>query len=213
MHLLDLFCGTKSISREFEKHGWTTTSVDFDEKTQPDICLDILHVTKELILEYGRPDAVWASPLCTHYSVARTTAKTPRDLVGSDKLVAKALEIASWFNCPFFLENPHSGLLKSRDVVRGISMGIVDYCQYADEDFRGRYRKRTAIWTNTDWIPSRALCKPVTCQFCSNNKRHDTHVTRSYSLNQLYSIPEAIPREICVFLNSRLSAQTDSQSS
>ena len=155
MHLLDLFCGTKSISREFQQHGWTATTLDNNPKTHPDICIDILHVTKELILEFGKPDAIWASPLCTQYSRARTTATTPRDLLGSDKLVAKVLEIASWFDVPFFLENPHSGLLKTRDVVQGIPMRVLDFCAYADESFPGRYRKRTAIWIDTPEIGCR----------------------------------------------------------
>ena len=49
--------------------------------------------------------------------MARTTAKTPRDLAGSDKLVQKVLDLAKYFDIPFFMENPHSGLLKTRDVV------------------------------------------------------------------------------------------------
>ena len=88
-HLLELFCGTKSISEVFEQHSWTCTSLDFDPKMEPTICCDILDVTPEMILKHGKPDAIWASPLCTHYSMARTTAKTPRDLEGSDKLVKR----------------------------------------------------------------------------------------------------------------------------
>ena len=42
-------------------------------------------------------DMVWASPPCIQYSKARTTAKTPRDLEGADKLVSKALEIIDYF--------------------------------------------------------------------------------------------------------------------
>ena len=111
-HLLELFCGTKSISKVFEQHRWTCTNLDFDPKMKPAICCNILDVTPEMILERGRPDAIWASPLCTHYSRARTTAKTPPDLEGSDKLVQKVLDLGKYFDVPFFLENPHSGLLR-----------------------------------------------------------------------------------------------------
>ena len=62
------------------------------------------------------------------YSRASTTAKTPRDLEGSDKLVQKVLDLANHFNILFFLENPHSGLLKTRDVVQGVPMRVIDYC-------------------------------------------------------------------------------------
>ena len=53
----------------------------WDPKMKPTICCNILDVTPEMILKHGKPDAIWASPLCTHYSMARSTAKTPRDLV------------------------------------------------------------------------------------------------------------------------------------
>ena len=105
-HLLELFCGTKSISKVFEQHGWTCTSLDFDPKTKPSICCNILNVTTEMILQRGRPDVIWASPLCTHYSIARTKAKTPRDLEGSDKLVQKVLDLAKYFDVPFFHGKP-----------------------------------------------------------------------------------------------------------
>ncbi len=133
-HLLDVFCGTKSISHVFEQHGWTCTTLDFDPKMEPTICCNILDVTPEMILEHARPHIIWASPLCTHYSMARTAAKTPRDLAGSDKLVQKVLDLAKYFDIPFFMENPHSGLLKTRDVVQGIPMRVIDYCTYADDD-------------------------------------------------------------------------------
>ena len=61
----------------------------------------------------GNVDLVWASPLCTHYSRARTTARTPRDLEGSDALVRKCLDLADRLFCNIFLENPESGLLKN----------------------------------------------------------------------------------------------------
>ncbi len=211
-HLLELFCGTKSISKVFEQHGWKCTSLDWDPKMQPTICCNILDVTPEMILEHGRPDVIWASPLCTHYSRARTTALTPRDLEGSDKLVQKVLDLAKHFDVPFFMENPHSGLLKARAVVQGIPMRVIDYCCYADDDFPGKYRKRTAIWTNTGWSPARPLCVPSTCHFCTDGKKHDQGAQRrtkegkhQHSLHQLYSIPPALPEELVNWLGTSLA--------
>ena len=100
-HLLELFNCTGSIKRVFERHGWSVCSVDNVESFNPTICTDIRDVTEEGILFYGYPDAIWASPLCTEYSRARTTAKTPRNLEFADSLVRKALEIASWSNAVF----------------------------------------------------------------------------------------------------------------
>ena len=130
----------------------------------------MLNVTPEMILEHARSHIIWASPLCTHYSMARTTAKTPRDFAGSDKLVQKVLHLARYFDIPFFMENPHRGLLKTWDVVQGIPTHVIDYCQYADDDWPGRYRKRTSIWTNTGWYPARPPCIPSTCHFCTDGK-------------------------------------------
>jgi hypothetical protein len=209
--LLELFCGTKSISKVFERHGWACTSLDWDPKMQPTICCNILDVTPEMISHYGRPDCIWASPLCTHYSQARTTALSPRDLGGSDKLVQKVLDLAHHFDIPFFMENPWTGLLKTRSVVKDIPMRVIDYCQYADATWPGRYRKRTSVWTNTDWVPARSLCNRKVCHFCSDGKKHDQEAQRrnsrgqdQYSLHQLYSIPPALPEELVQWLNSRL---------
>ena len=141
--------------------------------------------------------------MCTHYSMARTTAKTPRDLEGSDKLVQKVLDLANHFDVAFFLENPHSGLLKTRDVVRGVPMRVIDYCVYADDDWPGRYRKRTSIWTNTSWQPARPLCIPSACHFCTDGKTHDQGAQRrtkegksQHTLNQLLLDPFSNPRGI-----------------
>eukprot|EP00969_Alexandrium_andersonii_P348801 15422360-Alexandrium_andersonii.AAC.1 len=63
----------------------------------------------------GHFDVVWASPSCALYFKARTRARTPRDLEGEDALVARCLEITQYL-APhlWFLENPDSGLLKTR---------------------------------------------------------------------------------------------------
>ena len=103
MHLLELFSGTGSIGRVFERNGWTVCSVDIVDSFNPTICADIRDVTEEEILYYGYPDCIWASPPCTEFSRARTTAKTPRNFELADSLVNKALEIASWFPGTFFL--------------------------------------------------------------------------------------------------------------
>ena len=90
-------------------------------------------------------------------------------------------------------------------------MRVIDYCQYADDDWPGRYRKRTAIWTNTDWYPARPLCVPSTCHFCTDGKKHDQGAQRrtkdgkhQHTLHQLYSIPPELPEELVNWLGTNL---------
>ena len=197
--LLELFCGNKSVGKVFHAAGWEVISVDILKKFEPDICCDILELKPEDLSQ--RPDLLWASPDCTMYSMARTTGG-PRDLIGADKLVQKVLDLADYFKCPYFFENPF-GLLRTRPLVQGIPMRIVDYCIYnQDDSHTHRARKRTCIWTNTNWEPRRPLCKKD-CGFCDENGRHLDYAQRipkdgrpRHTQAQLYAIPRALIQEL-----------------
>ena len=141
------------MGKAFQDEGWLVTSVDIREDFNPSILCDVMAFDVKML--EGPVDLLWASPPCTHYSSARTTAKTPRDLVGSDALVAKVLDLADELACYYLMENPNSGLLKTRAVVAQCPhMRVLDYCKYGSP-----YRKRTSIWTNSTWEPSRPLCR------------------------------------------------------
>jgi len=147
--LLEGFCGTKSIGKVFDQNGWDVVSVDFNERFEPTICKNVLDLTPQDIINKlpkfsKKVSVIRASPMCTQYSKARTQGG-PRDLEGADALVQKVLDLAKYFDVPFFMENPYTGLLKSRVVVKEIPVRVIDHCSYADESFPGRYRKRTGI--------------------------------------------------------------------
>jgi hypothetical protein len=199
--LLELFSGTGSVGNAFRAIGWEVFSVDIDPASKPTLVANVLDLQLDTLPP--RVNCIWASPPCTHYSIARTKAKTPRDLEGSDALVRKVLAIIGYYECPdWFMENPHSGMLKGRDVVAGLPMRVVDYCKYGKP-----YRKRTAIWTNTDWIPQQTLCT-YDC-LASSGSKHTASAQQvpssstdvRFSRNELYSIPPALCDEIAGFVS------------
>ena len=200
-HLLELFSGTGSVGKVFREAGWRVTSVDCEAKFDPTICCDVLALEPSMI--EGPVDLIWALPPCTHYSIARTTAKTPRDLEGSDRLVRKVLDLADQLFSHYLMENPHSGFLKVRNVVSGIPYRTVDYCMYHDDRFSHQARKRTAIWTDTDWFPERPLCRK-NCGGCVGGRHTDlaqrgpskTNPTSRHTLEELYAIPPLLVEDI-----------------
>ena len=70
--VLELFAGTRSISKAFERRGHKTFCVEWNKEFDDiDLYKDIRELTAEEILEkFGRPDVIWASPECTTYSLA-----------------------------------------------------------------------------------------------------------------------------------------------
>jgi len=206
-HLLELCSGTGSVGRAFSARGWRVTSVDLDPRAHATITSDIHDVSADdIVARFGPVDFIWASPPCTHYSCARTKASTPRDLEGSDAIVQKVLDLARELGAKFLMENPYTGLLRTRPVVAGIPMRVVDYCMYG-----APYRKRTALWTNTEFAPTRALCS-YNCGSCEG-RRHKERAQRgswagagggrrSQGLRTLYALPEALCAEIAAFADS-----------
>ena len=153
--LLELFSGSGSVGSVFKMHGWEVVSLDSDPSCGATICADIL--TFDYRALGGAFDVVWASPCCTHYSIARSKANTPRDMEGADALVRRALEIIEQFGpLAWALENLQSGLLRTRGVVAGLPFVDVDYCANG-----APFRKSTRILTNlvlTPPLPSRHGC-------------------------------------------------------
>ena len=195
MRIWDICCGTGSVSNVWREHGHEALTLDIDPKCSPDICTDIMSWEyTDFSLE--DPDAIWCSPPCTHYSIARTNAKTPRDLEGADAIVQRCLDIiAYWRPRYWFIENPQTGLLKTRYVVQGLNFKDVDYCMYG-----APYRKRTRLWTNcTNWIP-RPLCThashPMTAQKGPSKRAGQLIRDDNCSLQTLHSIPQELTREI-----------------
>ena len=202
MRIWDICCGTKSVSNVWKENGHETLTLDIDPKCMPDICTDIMSWEyTDFSLE--PPDFIWCSPPCTHYSIARTKAKTPRDLEGSDAIVQRCLDIIHFWRPKYWvIENPQTGLLKTRQVVQRLNFKDVDYCMYGKP-----YRKRTRLWTNcADWIP-RPLCTNETHRFTAQkgpSKRAGLLIQGDdCSLETLHSVPESLTRELMLYANEQ----------
>ena len=152
--LLELFKGAGSIGRAFEARGWEVVSLDILPKFTPTICCDILRWDYRAAFPPGRFDFVWASPVCTEYSQALTTR--PRRLHEGDALVLRAIEIIAYLAPRLWaIENPQTGLLKTRPFMQRLGFVDATYCLYGTP-----FKKQTRFWTNMRWAPSCGLCGP-----------------------------------------------------
>jgi len=160
MNVLELFSGTGSVGKVCKQLGWNVVSVDM--LLPADHQVDIMEFDYK---QYPKNhfDIVWASPPCTNYSLLKkcwygrklkdssiyTKEKNAIEQDEADKLVLKSLEIIDYFKPElWFLENPQTGNLKNREIMKDIPFYDVDYCMYSDWG----YKKRTRIWTNKqDW--------------------------------------------------------------
>ena len=194
MRIWDICCGTGSVSRVWRGAGHDTLTLDIDPKCSPDICTDLMS-WDYTAFALEPPDFIWCSPPCTQYSIARTKAKTPRDLEGSDAVVQQCLDIIRYWRPRYWIiENPQTGLLKTREVVQGLDFKDVDYCMYGTP-----YRKRTRLWTNCTWTP-RHLCThsthPMTAQRGPSRRAGRLIQGDDVSLHTLHSVPKELTREI-----------------
>ncbi len=168
MNVLELFCGTKSISRSFSVRDHDCFTVDIDASFAPHLAKDVLKLTPEdLPAKFQHPDVVWASPPCTTFSVASMGhhwtggkgAYIPRtkeaeiglELMRKTVAIIHALRPKVWF-----IENPR-GLMRKLIAFPEDMPHIhhtVTYCQYGDKRM-----KPTDIWTNCRiWTP-KPMCK------------------------------------------------------
>lgn len=157
MKVLELFAGTRSIGKAFEKHGHEVYSIEWNKDFENiDWYEDIGKITAQDIIDrFGHPDVIWASPDCTSYSLAaishhRVKNKETGNLDPitdyakfCDKVNAHVIDLIHELNPKyFFIENPRGGLC-NMTFMQGIPKYLVTYCQYGDTRM-----KPTHIFTN-----------------------------------------------------------------
>lgn len=167
MRVLELFAGTRSIGKAFEKRGHKVYSVDWNNDFENiDLYADISKLTaSEIIEKFGKPDVIWASPDCTSYSIAAISHHRKREDDGNlapvseyakfcDKTNTHLLELIKELNPKYwFIENPRGGLRKMR-FMQGLPRYTVTYCQYGDKRM-----KPTDLWTNHHNPKFKPMCK------------------------------------------------------
>jgi hypothetical protein len=203
---LVLFTGTGSVDRSLEAAGFQVDSLDIDPKCGATWTCDIMDWDAWKDMTPGKYDFIWASPPCTHYSQARTRAKTPRDLEHADSVVQRTLDII-FYLAPlgWLMENPQTGYLRTRDVIVGLPFRDVCYCRYSD-GINHRYRKCTRLWGVLPGFVPRPLCTPSTpCDLSKETRKHPQvaqrfergqDASKIMTLAMLYSIPKALTDDI-----------------
>lgn len=157
MRVLELFAGTRSIGKAFEKHGHKVYSIEWDKDFENiDWYEDIGKITAQDIIDrFGRPDVIWASPDCTSFSIAAISHHRRKNLeTGNldpvsdyakfcDNVDQHVLDLIRELKPKYwFIENPRGGMRKMT-WMQGLPRYTVTYCQYGDTRM-----KPTDIWTN-----------------------------------------------------------------
>jgi site-specific DNA-cytosine methylase len=152
MKILELFCGTKSISKAFVGGGHSAFTIDIEPHFKPDLCVDILKFDISMLpKEWQHPDVIWASPPCTTFSVCTISKHwkngqcvSSRGFIGL-ALVMKSIEIIKQLKPKYyFIENPR-GMLRNQPFMLEFPRHTATYCQYGE-----KYQKPTDIWTNAE---------------------------------------------------------------
>ena len=121
MRALVLFSGTGSVDRSLAAAGFQVDNLDIDPKCGATWTCDVMDWDAWRDMAPGTYDFIHTSPPCTMYSIARTTAKTPRDMDGADRVVQRTLDIIAHLKpLGWLMENPQTGYLRTRDVVVGL---------------------------------------------------------------------------------------------
>ena len=164
LKVLDLFAGTRSVAKAFEKNGHEVYTIEWDRVHEGiDWYADLFDVTaKDIIERFGKPDVIWASPPCEKFSVAAigkhwikgTNDPKTEETKEALRLLEHVVNLIKELNPKYyFIENPR-GKMRKVDVMQSLPMYTVTYCQYGDTRM-----KPTDIWTNHPNPQFKPACK------------------------------------------------------
>lgn len=157
LKVLELFAGTRSIGKAFEKRGHKVYSVEWDKSFENiSLYVDIGQLTVDDVIKLcgGKPNVIWASFDCTSYSIAGISHHRRKEPNGNlapisdyakfcDHVNQHVLDLIRQLKPTYwFIENPVGGLRKMH-FMQGLPRYTLTYCQYGDKRM-----KPTDIWTN-----------------------------------------------------------------
>jgi len=184
--LLELFCGTKSVGKVFEKEGYEVTSLDFNPKFNATFTEDIL------TWDYKQfaPDhfnVIWASPDCTTFTLASGGKyRLKKEIYGRDNgnleksiqannMILRVIEILEYFKCTaWFIENPRGLLIHfppMKDFIQkqNANVTLVYYANYNDWGFP----KPTHIWCNLKLWENETMPEMDSSKYVVRFKKYD----------------------------------------
>ena len=156
--ILELFAGSRSIGKAAESLDMEVFSVDWERYDGINLAIDIENLKISDIPFI--PDAVWASPDCTTYTIAAVSHHRINSIIPKSDYAKKCDKVNQHFislikmwlkinpNMVFFIENPR-GMLRKMPFMKEFKRHTIWYCQYGDDR-----AKPTDIWTNSEnWVP------------------------------------------------------------
>lgn len=158
MKILELFAGTRSIGKAFERAGHEVYSIEWDKSFENiDWYEDISKITAQDIIErFGKPDVIWASPDCSSFSIAAISHHRKKnsetgnlDPVSDyakfcDKVDRNVLKLIKDLNPTYYwIENPVGGLRKMTWMQDIPYRYTTTYCQWGEKRM-----KPTDLFTN-----------------------------------------------------------------
>lgn len=168
MKVLELFAGTRSIGKAFEKRGHEVFSVEWNKNFDNiDLYKDINELTADEVLsKFGHPDVIWISPDCTTFSIAGISHHRRKNIeTGNLDAISEyaklcdivdqhCLDLINQLNPKYwFIENPRGGMRKMT-WMQGLPRYTITYCKYGDNRM-----KPTDIWTNHPDPKFLPMCK------------------------------------------------------
>ena len=204
---LELFSGTQSIGKVLKSKNYNVISVDITDYKGKHIPTHKINILNFDYKQYpvGNFDIIHASPPCVYYSnlqncwIGRTKKNgecLTKELLEEkrktmDLLVKKALEIIDYFKPRLWvLENPATGNLGKREIMKDIPFYDLDYCMYSDWG----YRKRTRFWTNKKNFANK-LCNKK-CGNMNGKKHKFTSLSDACGTIGRYRIPPKLIEDL-----------------